>query len=332
MMDGVDEAALLGEAKGGDDVAFGRLVDPYRAGVQAHCYRMLGSLHDAEDALQESLVRAWTSLGTFDGRGPIRPWLYRIATNRCLTHLEKRSRRELPADLTPGAPLTDVAWLEPYPDRLLGPEADVEQREGVELAFVAALQYLTASQRAVLVLREVLGFSAAEVADQLDTSVPAVNSALQRARRLLAERRPVVSQQATLRTLGDDTIKDLADRYAAAWHANDVDAIVAMLAEDATFSMPPLAEWFRGHHDIRGFLLSGPMPYRWRLVPCRANGQLAFASYWWEEERNAFVFVALDVLAVEERGITEVVAFLSRDLWKEFGLPMSFAGAPGCTG
>jgi RNA polymerase sigma-70 factor (ECF subfamily) len=331
-LDGVDETTLLTEAKSGDDAAFGRLVEPYRAEVQAHCYRMLGSLHDAEDVLQESLVRAWKSLGTFDGRGPIRPWLHRIATNRCLTQLEKRGRRELPADLTPGAPLTEVAWLEPYPDRLLGPEAGVEQREGVELAFVAALQHLTASQRAALLLREVLGFSAAEVADLLDTSVPAVNSALQRARGLLAERRPAVSQQATLRTLGDDTIKDLADRYAAAWHANDVDAIVAMLAEDATFSMPPLVEWFRGHDDIRGFLLSGPMPYRWRLVPCRVNGQLAFASYWWEDDRDAFVFVALDVVTLEERGFTEVVAFLSRDLWNQCGLPMSFADAPGCTG
>jgi RNA polymerase sigma-70 factor (TIGR02960 family) len=328
----MDEATLLTDAKRGDDTAFENLVHPHRAELQAHCYRMLGSVHDAEDALQESLVRAWKGLGTFDGRGPIRPWLYRIATNRCLTLLEKRGRRELPADLTPGAPLTEIAWLEPYPDRLLGPEAGVEQREGVELAFVAALQHLTAAQRAVLVLREVLGFSAAEVADLLDTSVAAVNSGLQRARRIMAERRPAVSQQATLRTLGDDTIKDLADRYAAAWHAADVDAIVAMLAEDAIFSMPPLAEWFRGRADIRGFLLGGPMPYRWRLLPCRANGQLAFASYWWEDERAAFVFVALDVVTVNEGQIAEVVAFLSRDLWRDFDLPMSFPDTPGCTG
>jgi RNA polymerase sigma-70 factor (TIGR02960 family) len=321
----VDDVDVLAGARAGDDIAFGRLVEGHRAELQAHCYRMLGSLHDAEDALQESLVRAWRSLDTFDGRGPIRPWLYRIATNRCLTLLEKRARRELPADLTPGAPLTDIAWLGPYPDELLGPEADVEQREGVELAFVAALQHLTAVQRAVLVLREVLGFSAAEVAEQLDTSVAAVNSGLQRARKLLAERKPAVSQQATLRTLGDDTIKELADRYAAAWHAADVDAIVAMLTEDATFSMPPLVEWFRGHDDIRAFLLRGPMPYEWRLVPCRANGQLAFASYMWEDDPAAFVFVALDVVAFADQRIVEVVAFLDREMYTAFGLPARIA-------
>jgi RNA polymerase sigma-70 factor (ECF subfamily) len=317
----VDEATLLASARAGDDDAFGRLVEPHRRELQAHCYRMLGSLHDAEDALQESLVRAWTGLGTFDGRGPIRPWLYRIATNRCLTLLDRRARRELPADLRPGAPLAEVAWLEPYPDRFLGPEAGVEQRERVELAFVAALQHLSARQRAALVLREVLGFSAAEVADLLGASVAAVNSGLQRARRVLAERTPVVSQQATLRALGDDTVKELADRYAAAWHAADVDALVAMLAKDATYSMPPRVEWYRGRDEIRAFLLRGPMPYRWRFLPCRANGQLAFGTYVWMDDQGAYSFAALDVVAVDDRQISDVVSFLSRDLWKEFGLP-----------
>jgi RNA polymerase sigma-70 factor, ECF subfamily len=311
----------LAAAQGGDDLAFGRLVDPHRRELLAHCYRMLGSVHDAEDALQESLVRAWSSLGTFDGTGPIRPWLYRIATNRCLTLMEKRGRRELPADLSPGAPLTEVAWLEPYPERLLGPEADVEQRENVELAFVAALQHLTGVQRAVLVLRDVLGFSAAEVAGLLDTSVASVNSGLQRARKQVAERKPAMSQQAALRALGDDTIKDLVDRYARAWHANDVDAIVAMLADDAVFSMPPLPDFFRGHDEIRAFLRSGPMPYRWRFRPCRANGQLAFANYMWRDDEEAFVFAALEVLTIEKGLVSEVVAFLSWDLWAVFGLP-----------
>jgi RNA polymerase sigma-70 factor (ECF subfamily) len=317
----VDEATLLAGARAGDDDAFGRLVEPYRHELQAHCYRMLGSLHDAEDALQESLVRAWKGLGTFDGRGPIRPWLYRIATNRCLTLLDGRGRRELPADLRPGAPLADVAGLEPYPDRFLGPEAGVEQRERVELAFVAALQHLSALQRATLVLREVLGFSAAEVADLLDTSVAAVNSGLQRARKVLAERTPAVSQQATLRRLGDDTVKELANRYAAAWHAADVDAIVAMLAQDATYSMPPLVERYRGRDEIRAFLLRGPMPYRWRVLPCLANGQLAFGTYMWMDDQDAYVFAALDVIAIQNEQVSDIVSFLSRDLWKEFGLP-----------
>jgi RNA polymerase sigma-70 factor (TIGR02960 family) len=317
----VDEATLLANARAGDDDAFGRLVEPHRRELQAHCYRMLGSLHDAEDALQESLVRAWKGLDSFDGRGPIRPWLYRIATNRCLTLLDRRARRELPADLRPGAPLAEVAWLEPYPDRFLGPEAGVEQRERVELAFVAALQHLSALQRAALVLREVLGFSAAEVADLLGTSVAAVNSGLQRARKVLAERTPVVSQQATLRALGDDTVKELADRYAAAWHAADVDALVAMLAEDAMYSMPPRFEWYGGRDEIRAFLLRGPMPYRWRFLPCRSNGQLAFGTYVWTDDAGAYSFAALDVVTIENQQVSDVVSFLSRDLWKEFGLP-----------
>jgi RNA polymerase sigma-70 factor (TIGR02960 family) len=292
---------------------FDRLVAPHRAELLAHCYRMLGSLHDAEDALQESLMRAWKSLDTFDGRGPIRPWLYRIATNRCLTLIEKRARRELPADLSPGAPTAEIAWLEPYPDDRLSPEAGAVQRESVELAFVAALQHLSGVQRATLVLREVLGFSAAETADLLGTSVAAVNSGLQRARKVIAERTPAVSQQATLRTLADDTIKDLADRYASAWEAADVDTIVAMLADDATYSMPPLAAWYRGPQAIREFIVTGPLEDRWRFVPARANGQLAFGTYMWEDERAAYVWVSLDVLRLDGDRIAEVVSFLGGD-------------------
>ncbi len=299
---------------------FAQLVEPHRVELLAHCYRLLGSLHDAEDAVQESLVRAWKSLDTFDGRGPIRPWLYRIATNRCLTLIEKRARRELPADLSPGAPLSEVAWLEPYPDSRLDPQASVEQREGVELAFVAALQHLSGRQRATLVLREVLGFSAAETADLLDTSVAAVNSGLQRARKVLAEKSPPVSQQVTLRGLTDDTIKDLADRYASAWEAADVDAIVAMLAEDATYSMPPLAAWYRGPDAIRGFIVAGPLENRWRFLPARANGQIAFGTYMWDDERDTYVWISLDVLRLDGDRIAEVVSFLGGDP-ADFGLP-----------
>jgi RNA polymerase sigma-70 factor (ECF subfamily) len=306
---------------------FARLVEPHRRELLAHCYRMLGSPHDAEDAVQESLVRAWRGLDGFDGRGPIRPWLYRIATNRCLTLLAKRARRELPADLGPGAPAGEVAWLAPFPDERLDPQAGTEQREGVELAFVAALQHLSPRQRAALLLREVLGFSAAEVAGLLDTSVAAVNSALQRARRVLAEKRPAVSQQATLRTLGDATIKDLAHRYAAAWEAGDVDAIVAMLADDATYAMPPLAEWYRGPAAIRAFIVDGPLAYRWRFVPARANGQLAFGTYRWDDPRHVFIWVSLDVLRLDGPRIAEVVSFLDSDP-ASFGLPLTVAGSP----
>lgn len=316
------EAQLLDAARAGDQVAFGRLVDPLRGELQAHCYRLLGSVHDAEDALQEALLRAWRGLDTFENRGSIRPWLYKIATNRCLTLMERRRRRELPTDLGPGAPLTEVEWLEPYPD--LGPEAGYVVREGVELAFVAALQYLPARQRAVLVLREVLGFSAIEVAEQLDTTVASVNSALQRARKIVGERIPAVGQQEALSALDAATIRKIADRYVAAWELGDVDAIVGMLTEDARFSMPPLPEWFSGHADIRAFLSGGPLTSRWRITAARANGQLAFAGYMWDDDRGVFVAAGVDVVSLRGTKITEVVAFLAQD-FGAFGLPNELA-------
>jgi RNA polymerase sigma-70 factor (ECF subfamily) len=313
----MDQTALLAAARSGDADAFGRLVGGHRAELLVHCYRMLGSRHDAEDALQESLVRAWRGLATFR-TGALRPWLYRIATNRCLTLIEQRARRELPVDLSPGAPLTEVAWLEPYPDRLLGPEATAEQREGIGLAFVAALQHLSGPQRAALLLRDVLGFSAAEAAAQLGTTVAAVNSGLQRARAALAERRPTPGDPVPP---GDDTIKALADRYAAAWEAADVDAIVALLTEGATYSMPPLPEWYNGRAAIRDFLLAGPLRHRWRLRPAHANGQLTFGTYLWDEGRGAYVWAGLDVLRLDGPRIAEVISFLTDGLSHDFELP-----------
>src|SRR5205814_1760530 len=226
------EEQLLARARRGEEAAFGRLLEPYRPELHAHCYRMLGSVHDAEDALQEALLRAWRGLQRFEGRSSLRSWLYTIATNTCLNAIAKRPKRVLPIDYAPaadphegpGEPVIESVWVEPYPDETLGledgfasPDARYEQRESVELAFVAALQNLPPRQRAVLILREVLGFSAEEVADVLDTTATGVYSALQRAHKAVDERLPERSQQATLRALEDDDARRLVQGFVDAW-------------------------------------------------------------------------------------------------------------------
>jgi RNA polymerase sigma-70 factor (TIGR02960 family) len=311
-------ADLLDAARSGDSGAFEQLITPYRAELHAHCYRMLGSVQDTEDVLQETFVRAWRGIARIDGRGYVRAWLYKIATNRCLTALERRARRELPVDLTGDAPEADISWLEPYPDP--SPETRYLTRESVELAFVSALQHLTAIQRAALILHEVLGFSAAEVARQLDTSTAAVNSAVQRARKVVNTNGP--TQQMILRDLGDKAITSIVTRWADAWHAGDVDAIVAMLADDVRYSMPPLLKWYRGVDDVRSFLVHGPLRSRWRFLPTTANGQLAFGTYLWDDTVCQYVPGGLDVLTIGSGTVCEVTAFLTADL-TTFGLPAS---------
>jgi RNA polymerase sigma-70 factor (ECF subfamily) len=319
----------IAAAQRGDEGAFERLVEPFRGELHAHCYRMLGSLHDAEDALQEAMLRAWRGLGRFEGRSSLRSWLYTIATNTCLNAIARRPKRVLPVDYgaasdphdAPGEPIVESVWIEPYPDEMLGledglaaPEARYEMRESVELAFVAALQHLPANQRAVLVLREVLGFSAKEVAESLDTSVASVNSALQRARAAVEERVPEQTQQATLRALGDKDLRELVDRYVDAWERCDVEAFTAMLAEDATFAMPPLASWYQGRDGIAQWAAGWPLSgaWRWRTVFTRANGQPALAFYAWDDGEQAYMPFALNVLSLRGSSISDVTAFVAR--------------------
>jgi RNA polymerase sigma-70 factor (ECF subfamily) len=323
------ESQLLDAARGGDEGAFERLVEPHRAQLHAHCYRMLGSVHDAEDALQEALLRAWRGLPRFEGRSSLRSWLYTIGTNTALNAIEKRPKRVLPIDygpaadphLGPGEPIVESVWVEPYPDEtfaledgLAAPEARYEQRESVELAFVAALQHLPPNQRAVLILREVLGFSAKEAAAMLDTTPQSVNSALQRARATVEERLPEQSQQAALRALGDEKLRELVDRYVDAWERCDVETVVEMLTEDASFAMPPLGTWFRGSDALRVFLAGWPLSgeWRWRPLQVRANGQVALAFYAWDDAESAYMPFALNVLTFAGERISDVTAFIAR--------------------
>jgi RNA polymerase sigma-70 factor, ECF subfamily len=324
----VSEQELLAAARRGDEAAFARLVERYRAELQAHCYRMLGSVQDAEDAVQDALLRAWKALPRFEPRHSLRAWLYKIATNVCLDTIGRRPKRVLPPDYTAstdgnqtaGAPAVESVWIEPYPDEQLAvedgyaaPDARYEQREGVELAFVAALQHLPARQRAALILREVLGFSAKEAADSLDTTPQSVNSALQRARATVDEQLPKQSQQKTLRALGDKQVRALVERFGDALQRGDIPAVVSMLAKDAAWSMPPMSSWYRGD-DIPGFLQLGPMSgaWRWRHLPAHANGQAAFGAYVWHAGEQAYLAFALNVVTFEGDRVKEVTSFLNR--------------------
>jgi RNA polymerase sigma-70 factor (ECF subfamily) len=334
----VNESQLLEAARAGDEVAFARLVEAHRRGLHAHCYRMLGSVPDAEDALQEALLGAWRGLPRFEGRSSLRSWLYAIATNACLRALERRPKRVLPIDYAPAAdpgdglgdPLVESVWVQPYPDEALGleeglagPEARYERRESVELAFIAALQHLPARQRAVLVLRDVLGFSAREVAEALETTPTGVDSALQRAHRAVDERLPERSQQAVLRSLGDEQLRETVEGFVDAWERADVDAVVAMLTSDGAMTMPPLPTWYRGREAVTAFLEGVALrrEQRWRLLPVRANGQPAFAKYLWDGAREAFAPHSISVLTLDETAIAEVTTFLDPHLIPRFGLP-----------
>lgn len=324
-------AELLALARDGDGDAFRALVEPYRRELQLHCYRVLGSVQDAEDVLQETLLAAWRGIGAFEGRASVRTWLYRIATNRCLNALRAGDRRS-PVDYRPEVPLPEPShrhaepgWLEPYPDVLLdgvadrapGPDARYELRESVSLAFLAALQQLPPRQRVVLVLRDVLGFRAAEVAAMLSTTPDAVAGALKRARAAMPGRAGAAPPSARERRVVDEFVR--------AFEAGDVAAVVALLSDDVRLSMPPLPLVYEGLADVRNFLATVAMRdgRRHRLVPTRANGQPAFGAYLLTPIPRAHGVIVLTMAGDRVAGVTR---FVDNALLAAFGLPRSLRG------
>jgi len=327
-----------------DSAEFARLTDPFRSELLAHCYRMLGSVHDAEDQVQETLLRAWRSYGDFEGRASLRTWLYRIATNTCLRALENRSRRPLPSGLgapgeDPEAPLAagqgEVPWLEPIPDALAragraDPAAAVVSRASLRLALIAALQYLPARQRAALILRDVLQWRASEVADLLGTTTTAVNGLLLRARARLEQAAPVLDD---IREPAEPEQRALLDRYAAAFENADVPALTRLLRQDAVFEMPPIPTWFAGRERIGRFLGARVLrqPGDFKLVAVAANGQPGFACYLRGHDGRHHAH-AVQVLTIGAAGITHIVSFNQPELFTAFGLPQTLSAAAGTAG
>jgi RNA polymerase sigma-70 factor (ECF subfamily) len=312
---------------------FARLTGPFRDELLAYCYRMLGSVQDAEDQLQETLLRAWRSYDGFEGRSSLRTWLYRIATNACLRALENRGRRPLPSGLgepagDPDAPLAaaqpEVPWLQPFPDALFGgtpsdPAAIAVSRSSMRLALIAALQYLPPRQRAVLILRDVLGWRAAEVAGLLGTTTAAVNSALQRARAQLEAAAPAEDDIREPTRAAD---RDLVSRYAAAFENADMDALVRLLREDVVLEMPPLPAWFRGRDAVARFFGTRVMrrPGDFVMIPAAANGQPALAVYLRARD-GRYLAHAIQVLTPTAAGLARIVSFNEPRLFAMFGLP-----------
>ncbi|WP_020667233.1 sigma-70 family RNA polymerase sigma factor [Amycolatopsis nigrescens] len=319
---------------------FLQLADPYRRELLAHCYRMLGSVHDAEDLVQETYLRAWRAYDRFEGRSTLRTWLYRIATTACLTALESRGRRPMPTGLGGSSADPDdalmqqgeVPWLEPIPDAMVSgeqadPAAVLVARESIRLALVAALQHLPPRQRAVLILRDVLKWRAAEVAELLGTSTTAVNSVLQRARAQLEQVSP--TETSVVEPVAADQ-RELLGKYVAAFEDKDVDRLVALFTEDVVWEMPPYPEWYLGRADIARHLevrcpgRAGEI----RLVPIEANGQHAFATYFLDREDGRYRAFNIQVLTIGAAGITHVANFLDLAQLDTFGLPRVLSDEP----
>lgn len=324
-------------ARAGDHGAFARLAEPHRRELHVHCYRMLGSVEDAEDAVQETYLRAWSRLGSFAGRAPFRAWLYGIATHACLDALRRKKARLWPTDLAePADPrnyalsAVELPWLQPYPDQLLQatasadtePEAVVTSKETIELAFLAAIQRLPARQRAVLILRDVLDWSAKDTAAALDMSQAAVNSALQRAHATLGEHLAIGRGEWS--SSSNATEKALLQQLITAWERSDTGALVGLLRADAQLVMPPGLTWFAGRDAIEIFLrehVFGEMGPGWRLLPTAANRQPAFAVYWQRPGESTHRPFAIGVLRVVDQTIAEIAFFAQPELFASFALP-----------
>jgi RNA polymerase sigma-70 factor (TIGR02960 family) len=321
-------------ARAGDSAAFEQLVAPHRRELRAHCYRMLGSVSDAEDALQESLLAAWRGIAGFEERSTLRSWLYRVTTNACLRLVSQRPVRLRSYDYGPprqntaelGEPVLGPVWLEPCLDDVeetLGPDpaARYLERESLELAFVAALQHLPGTQRAVLILRDVLEYSADETARMLEATPQAVNSALQRARKTMEGRGPARSEQAELGALGADGQRALVRDFMSAWERQDLGALLELLTDDVRFTMPPLPAWFDGREAVGRFFAERVFQTPWRLVPLRVNAQLGLACYQQNLETGRFALAGLNALGVRDGKVREIAAFIDPALVRSFGLP-----------
>jgi RNA polymerase sigma-70 factor (ECF subfamily) len=335
----VEEDAVVAAATAGDEAAFAALAERYRRELQVHCYRMLGSFLDAEDLVQETLLRAWRSRAQFQGRSSFRAWLYRIATNACLDALASNARRVLPYQVAPAAdpratsqfsPDHEIAWLQPYPDRLLDevatgdaePDAQLVAKETIELAFLAAIQLLPPRQRAVLIVRDVLGWSAKETASLLATSVASANSALQRARATLKQHLPPRRLEWAPSSAPTAEERAVLQRYMVATEQADAAALAELLAEDARSAMPPTPAWLEGRDAIMTAMAQGLDPEfgRWRVLPTWANRQPAAACYLRRPGETRYQAFAIDVLRVEGGKVAEITAFPA-DLFPAFGLP-----------
>jgi RNA polymerase sigma-70 factor (ECF subfamily) len=328
---GVEADAVVAAARAGDESAFGALVEGYRRELQLHCYRMVGSFEDSEDLVQETFLRAWRKRKSFQGRSTFRAWLYGIATNACLDALARNPRRALPRQAAP-VPPAEIPWLQPYPDRLLEgvaasdaePDAAVVAKETIELAFLAAIQHLPPRQRAALILRDVLGWSAAESASLLDASVPAVNSALQRARATLKQQLPERRLDWAAAADPSEEERAVLQRYMEAHERADATALAELLREDARFTMPPQPMWCEGREAIMAAFtpeIFGPEAMGdFRLVPTRANRQPAAANYVRRRGDSEYRALALDVLTIENGKVVEITAFVP-ELFPAFGLP-----------